>query len=82
LPRWFGCFFRVNLPLIGILLHHEQTRVLVYERALKFLPACYKIWHDYLTFRRQKVGSACLAQLYPPPTIVPNGFPPLSGPRT
>ena len=36
-----------------------QVRVLVYERALKHLPACYKIWHDYLIFRRQKVRAGC-----------------------
>jgi hypothetical protein len=39
-----------------------QTRVLIYERALQSLPGCYKIWRDYLVFRRQKVRGVTDAQ--------------------
>jgi hypothetical protein len=33
----------------------------VYERALQALPGCFKIWRDYLKYRRQKVGVLCSA---------------------
>ena len=36
-----------------------QDRVLVYERALQAMPGCFKVWRDYLDFRRSK-ASACM----------------------
>lgn len=32
-----------------------MKRYLIYERALKFLPGSYKLWHAYLQERRQAV---------------------------
>jgi pre-mRNA-splicing factor SYF1 len=35
-------------------------RFLIYERALKFLPRSYKLWHAYLIERTDKASDKCI----------------------
>ena len=37
------------------------VRYVIYERALKFLPRSYKLWHAYLGERRAAVEHKCLS---------------------
>lgn len=43
-----------------IIKSYYQERQEIYERALKFLPACYKLWYNYLLESMENYKNVCI----------------------